>query len=515
MKTWPPNYEAIELEREHRLRNLRRSTEHREIALCYYATRPVEFIDNWMYTYDPRGGGFTPFVLFDRQVEFIEWLHGRNNAREDGIIEKSRDMGVTWLCMAYAVWLWRFRRGVNIGFASFKEEKLDVIGNPDSIFEKGRMILRALPTELLPNQFDERKHTAFKRFVNPENQSSIVGEAGDQIGRGGRATIYFKDESAFYERPKLIEAALSQTSPCKIDVSTVNPGAIGGPFHKKCKRWRNTDRMFEFDWREDPRKDDDWRRKQEEELEPFAIASEIDRNWEADTENACCPAAWVRAARELTLRGAGPRIGGGDVGGGSDLSVLIVKHGPRVEMPIAWNEPDVINTGTYFADLCRQRNVSMLNYDVFGIGSGVMATLKRIPGVRANGINVGQQPTERIWPDGRKSKEKFVNLKAELWWLLRDALQKTFQYVTWLESGGTKGRKFPLDELISLPDDDTLCTQLSSVQWFRTPNGKIQIETKDQLAKRDIKSPDHADALVLCFAPTAQEIRVRSVKGLY
>ncbi|MCG3185348.1 MAG: hypothetical protein ICCCNLDF_03577 [Planctomycetes bacterium] len=159
--------------------------------------------------------------------------------------------------------------------------------------------------------------------------------------------------------------------------------------------------------------------------------------------------------------------------------------------------------------------VELLNYDVFGVGSGVMATLKRIPGVRANGINVGQPPTERLWLDGKKSREKFLNLKAELWWLMRDALQKTFQHVAWLESGGTRGRQHPVDEMISLPEDDVLCSQLSAVKWFRTPAGKIQIETKEQLQKRGVKSLDHADALALAFAPTAKEIRVRTVRGLY
>lgn len=57
---------------------------------------------------------------------------------------------------------------------------------------------------------------------NPENGAVIVGEAGDNIGRGNRTSIYFKDESAFYEHPDTIDAALSQTSNCKIDISTPN-----------------------------------------------------------------------------------------------------------------------------------------------------------------------------------------------------------------------------------------------------------------------------------------------------
>lgn len=481
-----------------------------------YAHDPVLFIEHWMVTYDPRATTpLMPFVMFERQRELVRWLLARFEARDDGMVEKARDTGVTWICVGFSLWLWSFRPGVKIGFGSRKELLVDRLGDADSIFEKARIILRHMPAEMLPGGFDVSRDAGYLKIINPENGSALTGEAGDQIGRGGRSSMYFKDESAFYERPKLIEASLSQNSDCKIDVTTVNPGAVGGPAHRKRTKWEHTPRLFEFDWRQDPRKDDAWYEDQKTRHEPDVIASEIDRNWEANVGNLVCPAAWVRAAGELQLAGSGKRIGGGDVGGGSDLSVLVVKHGPVVEMPIAWSDPDVINTGSYFAELCAQHRVDLLNYDVFGIGGGVMATLKRIPGVRAAGINVGQPATERVWPDGKKSREKFLNLKAELWWLLRDALHKTFEHVAWLESGGERGRKHPTDELLCLPDDEVLCSQLCSVRWHRTPAGKIQIETKEELQKRGIKSPDHADALALTFAPTAQEIKVRTVRGMY
>lgn len=481
-----------------------------------YIADPVLFIEHWMVTYDPRAASpLMPFVMFERQRELVRWLLARFEKRDDGMVEKARDTGVTWICVGFSLWLWSFRQGVKIGFGSRKELLVDRIGDADSIFEKARIILRHLPAEMLPGGFDVSRDAGYLKIINPENGSALTGEAGDQIGRGGRSSIYFKDESAFYERPKLIEASLSQNSDCKIDVTTVNPGALGGPAHRKRKRWVGTDRLFEFDWRDDPRKDDAWYEDQKTRHELDVIASEIDRNWEASVGNLVCPAAWVRAARELTLRGSGPRLAGLDVGGGSDLSVFVLRQGAAVAQPVAWNDPDVINTAQFAAEQCRLHNADMLNYDVFGIGGGVMAALKRIPGVRAQGINVGQPATERLWPDNKRSREKFLNLKAELWWLMRDALQRTFEHVTWLETGGKHGRKHPPDELLALPDDDTLCGQLSSVRWHRTPAGKIQIETKDELQKRDVKSPDHADALALTFAPTAQEIKVRTVRGMY
>lgn len=502
--------------REDRLDAIRQDAELLALLRAKYARDPLLFLDHWAVTYDPRvKPSLMPFVMFPRQREFIAWLHGRFESRENGLVEKCRDAGFTWLAIAYALWAWLFRGPVKIGVGSRKALLVDRIGDPDSIFEKARIQLRYLPPELLPAGFSVARDAASMRIVNPDTGAAITGEAGDQIGRGGRSSMYVLDEAAFIERPELVDAALSQNSDCIIEGSTVNPGAVGGPFHRKRLRAEGTPALFEFDWRHDPRHDQQWYAQQQQRHDPAVVSSEIDRVWESGAENAVCPAAWVRAARELQLAGAGKRIGGGDVGGGSDLSVLVVKHGPAVEKPITWSDPDVINTAGYFADLCAQHRVDLLNYDVFGIGGGVMAALKRLPGVRAAGINVGQPASERVWPDGKKSREKFLNLKAELWWLMRDALHKTFEHVAWLESGGERGRKHAADELLSLPDDDTLCGQLSSVRWHRTPAGKIQIETKEELQKRGVKSPDHADALALAFAPTSQEIKVRTVRGLY
>lgn len=481
-----------------------------------YARDPVLFIDHWGVTYDPRvKPALMPFALFDRQRQCVQWLHERMQQRQNGVAEKCRDAGFTWLVMVFAVWAWLFNGPVKIGVGSRKALLVDRIGDPDSIFEKARIQLRYLPPELLPAGFSVSRDAAFMRIVNPATGAAITGEAGDQIGRGGRSSIYFLDEAAFIERPELVDAALSQNSDCIIEGSTVNPGAVGGPFHRKRMRLEGSPGLFVFDWRDDPRHDDAWYASQQQRHDPAVVASEIDRVWESGAENAVCPAAWVRAARELTLKPSGKRIGGGDVGGGSDMSVLVVKHGPRVEMPVAWSDADIIDTTQVFVDLCRQHRVDVLNYDVFGLGTGMLAALKRIPGARANGINVGQPPTERVWLDGKRSREKFLNLKAELWWMMRDALHKTFEHVAWLESGGKRGRKHPVDELLSLPEDDVLCGQLSAIRWHRTPAGKIQIETKEELQKRGVKSPDHADALALTFAPGPQEIRVRTVRGMY
>ena len=87
-----------------------------------------------------------------------------------------------------------------------------------------------------------------------------------------------------------------------------------------------------------------------------------------------------------------------------------------------------------------------------------------------NGINVGESTD---YPD------RFRNLKAQLYWALRERFQ----------NGQVSGL-----------DDDLMITQLASIRFEINPRGLIEIESKDAMAKRGIKSPDRAEALMLCFA---------------
>lgn len=512
--TWSPDYAKLTQRRLDRLRAIRADEQQLAAHLKFYESHPVEFIEDWFVTYDPRRQpSIIPFALFPKQREFILWLLARFEGQQDAVVEKSRDMGVTWLCVAFALWLWRFRSGVKVGFGSRKEMLVDRKDDPDSIFEKARIVLRNMPREFLPLDFQIGRDCPFLRIVNVENASVITGEAGDQIGRGGRSSIYFKDESAFYERPHLIEAALSNNSDCKIDVST--PNGMGNPFYRK--RHSGKFPVFTFHWRDDPRKDDAWYARQCNTLEPHIRAQEVDIDYTASVEDICIPARWVQAAVGFVVEPSEFGIAGLDVGGGGDKSVFIARFGPLVRKPVSWSDGDTTGTAFRAHELLREAKCHHLNFDSVGIGAGVASTLMRA-GAPARGINTGESPTDARWLDGRTAKEKFANLKAELWWKMRDRFQKTFEV-------RTGAAKHPPEELISLPDDPELARQLSLPRVVITATGKIAIESKETLARRGVRSPDFADALALTFAETAvalppvpapsqPETRERSFSGL-
>lgn len=192
------DYAAVIEQRGRRLETLRKDPELLLAAKVYYRDNPADFIDDWLWTYDPRrqdGLTHLPLLLWPKQRELVEWFRSHLRDRKPGLVEKSRDMGVTNVALGFAIHQWLFFPGSKVSFGSRKESLVDKIGDPDSIFEKARMMLRMLPVELLPKGYNEETDATFMKVVNRANGASITGEAGDNIGRGGRSTLYVVDEA--------------------------------------------------------------------------------------------------------------------------------------------------------------------------------------------------------------------------------------------------------------------------------------------------------------------------------
>lgn len=473
------------------------------IAAC--AADPVHWLEHYGKTYDPRllpGDPFIPFRPFPRQVDFLRWLQEREAAAADGLAEKSRDMGLTWLCVAYAVHGWLFRPGFAAGFGSRKLELVDRIGDPSSIFEKIRILLRNQPEWLMPAGWSPKEHDNHCRILNPATGATITGEGGDEIGRGGRTTIYFVDEAAFLEKPQRVEASLSQTTQCRIWVST--PNGPGNIFYQK--RHGGKVPVFTFHWRDDPRKGATWYAREKARLDPVTLASEVDIDYTASVEGICIPAKWVRAAVGLPLPEGRTCIAGLDVAEeGRNRSVFIARRGPviRAGEITDWGQALTTETAWRARDECRRVGATILKYDCIGVGAGVKGTLETSEeplGFWAAGINVGAAPTDAVWPNGKTSREQFLNLRAELWWRLRARFEKAYQYRLYV-NGEEGGVERPADEMISIPDHPQLIADLSLPLHFRTDTGKIKIEGKNAMARRGVKSPDFAEALLLTEAP--------------
>lgn len=228
--------------------------------------------------------------------------------------------------MATAVTLCLFRRNLTIGVGSAKEDKIDRSGDPDCLFWKARTFLKNLPPEFRGG-WDEARHSAHLRIVFPETDSAIVGEAGDNIGRGGRSSIFFIDEAAHIERPHLIDASLASNTDCRIDMSSVN--GMDNSFAQR--RHSGKIPVFRFHWSDDPRKGDEWYARQQEILDPVTLAAEVDLDYRASAQGALIPASWIQSAvgahLKLGIAPSGVRGGALDVADeGIDRNAFAGRH---------------------------------------------------------------------------------------------------------------------------------------------------------------------------------------------
>jgi phage terminase large subunit len=436
-----------------------------------------------------------PFDPFPRQAEFLAWLAEREARQESGLVEKSRDMGVTWLCCAYALHGFLFRPNFSCGFGSRKLELVDKLGDLDSILEKVRFMLYGLPRPLTPAGFNRDRHDNLGRFVNPDTGASITGEGGDNIGRGGRKSLFFVDESAFLEHPEKIERSLSETTRVRVDVST--PNGPGNPF--ATRRFSGKVPVFTLHWRDDPRKGGAWYALQKATKDPVTLAQEIDIDYTASVEGICVPAAWVRAAVNLPLpASSGPAVAGLDVAEeGVNRSVFIARRGPVVGVPADWGQCNTTETAWRAREAAVKCGAGTVFFDTTGVGAGVRGAWntadKALP-FKAVAVNNGSSPSNTVWPGGKRSAELFANLGAELWWLMRARFEKAYEHVTGV-------RRHPAEEMISIPDHPQLIAELSSRLRKFTAAGKISLEQKEAMKRRGVRSPDFADALALTFVP--------------
>lgn len=493
----------------------------------------LRWFNSWVWTYDPRLVGkidpktkktlspYLRFLLWPKQILFVLWVVDRIRKGEPWLLEKSRDQGATYILAAICLWFWLFTPGFKATFGSRGADEVDNRDNPDSIFEKLRIILRRLPVWMLPEGFDWRKHDNIMQLTNPENGATITGAAGDDLGRGGRATVLILDEAAFIARVGKVESAASGTTDCVGWVSTVNPQEGMGNFFARKRHTMPAHLVFRLYWRDDPRKNDAWAEAKRAQLsDPLTWEAEYEINYTANAAGVCIPAAWARSAQLLAKLlpevGRGKiGISGGDVGGGKALSVVVHRFAPVVLPPESRKEADTDETAKWMMRSCGAVGSACLNFDSPGIGAGVLSTLAKAdesedPEIKAiaatlvrQAVNTGVPASERVWPDDRTSEEMFGNLKAEIWWLARQAFQRShFHYLHLTHQDG--GRAQSLSEIIILPDSMdsetmALVSQLSLPKYAKNEKGKIVLESKDKLAKRGIPSPDHADAFVLSF----------------
>jgi hypothetical protein len=212
-----------------------------------------------------------------------------------------------------------------------------------------------------------------------------------------------------------------------------------------------------------------------DELQDPLWQSKVRGQFPTQAEDSLIWLAWVEAARGKE-RPEGPEgffIAGVDpsAGGDNETAIQIVEGYHLVERA-SWRKADprgeVVDFLRKFGSRLREVRV-----DVDGVGYYFAKHLKD-KGFKVVGFHNGGEAI---------NKKRFENKKAEAYWFLREAFQRA---------------------LITGKIEDVTVSQLSAIRYDYNPKtAQIRIESKDSMLKRGVKSPDHADAMMMAMAQIA------------
>lgn len=243
------------------------------------------FINNFGFTFSPKTDPkHLPFILFDYQENAIQWLVDKIEGKHDGLIEKSREMGMTWLIfVAVPLYYWLFRDGINILVGSYKESLVDD-RTDDSIFGKIDYFIRGLPTWMLPRGFKTDKHRQKLKLVNPANNNLISGDTmNPNFGRGSRKTAVLFDELGFWDYAKDAWESCSDTTECRIANSTPH----GYDYYAQLKESGMA--VLSLLWKLHPLKDQAWYEYEKQRRTAEELAQEVDMSYSKSQEGRVYP----------------------------------------------------------------------------------------------------------------------------------------------------------------------------------------------------------------------------------
>ena len=240
--------------------------------------RDIRFwFNHFCWTFDPRlPQPHQPFVLYPFQEKALLEIVAALEQGQDLLIEKSRDMGISWLVLLAFQYYWLFREGANFHLGSRKQEAVDRKGDISTLMEKLRYNLSWQPVWMKPAGFQDSQHDNLLRLLNPANGNIITGESSNEnFGRGGRYKAALFDEFPFWPAQDAAYASAGQSTPCRV--------VVGTPYGKNNRfaelRFSGQVKTLSIHWSQHPCKDTTWYNAQKSRMSEDELARELDINY--------------------------------------------------------------------------------------------------------------------------------------------------------------------------------------------------------------------------------------------
>lgn len=241
---------------------------------------------------EPCANPHVPFITWPVQDIAVAAIEEAIVKGLDIALDKSRDMGATWLCLVILDKEFIFHADTLILVLSRTEDYVDKPGNPKSLFWKLDYIHEWLPDWMRPPAcFLGQKNRTSMHIKNEWNSSIIDGESTTKhAARGDRRSIVFMDEFGMVQNGQAMRSATADATPCRIINSTPKAGS-------EYSAWITSGKIktIKLPWYEHPGKGagrytvhdemtqkwlikSPWRLLEDERRSPAEIAEEIDMN---------------------------------------------------------------------------------------------------------------------------------------------------------------------------------------------------------------------------------------------
>jgi len=476
-KLYPNDYEA---NLDHRLKVMIR-TRNKPEAMALVKDRCKNDILFWIntfgMTYNPRKTpAVIPFVTYDYQDKFILKLVDAIENQKDILVDKSRDMGVSWCVITVFTWYWQFKgEGKDFLCGSRKEQYVDKIGDMATLMQKIRFLIANQPKWMLPRGYKEKDHATYMKIKNPDTGSIITGEAtNENFSRGGRQLAILFDEFAFWDVDTSAWRSSADTSNCRIAVST--PKGFNNHFAKL--RHSKSIQVQSLHWKLHPEKNEDWYQgeRARRNHDPVEIAQELDISYEGSESGVLFEWEELNKAKmfesALSLDRIVMTIDPSTTG--KDAAVLYINNNGAIVLKKKFKHlgTDPIAAGKILAAesvlLIKKHHVQVVMSDM--IGNDILTLISML---------LGESSKVKIVPfkSSKKAHDeaKYYNARAELY----------DQAASSMKSGN-----------LQVDDDYTLMKQLNATH-YETKNDRMIIIPKERIKEIVGESPNEADAWAL------------------
>lgn len=355
-----------------------------------------------------------------------------------------------------------------------------------------------------------------------------VGTAGTKaVGRSQTVQLFHGSEVGFWPHADTHAAGILQAVPDLPDTEVIlesTANGVGGFFHQ---RWQEAEGglsdfiavFIPWYWQEEYRKpvppdfvltDEEleylqaygltqeqiaWRRSKTVELgdellfkqEYPATAAEA---FQLTGHDSYIPAHLVLKARKNTTEGFGPLICGADPARyGDDRFSVAWRKGRKIPKLESKTKIDTVQGANWLKQIIDADNPDAMFVDVGGIGGGVVDILHSWGEpyrTIVKPVNFGGEPQDFYLEGGPR------NRRAEMWMRSKDWLS---------EPAG-----------VDLPDTDTLQADACAPSYKYDMQNRLQLESKEQMKVRGVRSPDEWDAIALTFAEPVGPRKITSPK---